>query len=391
VKDNGDIRMPQVDARDVVAIGISKDGTMEDVIYMDRTGAAACCILARDTCFLLALGPVRAVVYHDTAFILGAHDHVVARMADAIVASINSDLEDNIAFELEFLEAALDVVTERINSHVGLLSKISEAFLNRVQLATPQSVMDELVHSQPLLDELSHMEVRIKNLNSCISEVLASDQDMTAMLLTARAIGRAVDPDSEDHDEVELVLEASNRKLRQSLEQVDRMTKRVRFGWALSDVKLGAFRARMDLVNVQLGVGALALGVSAAIAGFFGMNVPVPMAETSGAFSMIIASCAGIAGLIIARFWSAITTRTNAHEQRRMEAGVASKNLLANIVAVRGALKASGLKFDSADVSSLELRHCLHLALKQPITEADEKRVRELLPLLLSVEEVAPR
>ena len=47
---------------------------------------------------------------------------------------------------------------------------------------------------------------------------------------------------------------------------------------------------------VQIGVGALALGFSAAIAGFFGMNVPVPMAENTAAFNMIIAGCSGTAG-----------------------------------------------------------------------------------------------
>merc|ERR1711974_573440 len=137
--------------------------------------------------------------------------------------------------------------------------------------------------------------------------------------------------------EVELLLEAYHRKLKQSSLQVNRMTNRVRFGWSLPDLKLAAYRARMDLVNVQLGVAALSLGFAAAVAGFFGMNVPVPMAENPAAFGMIIASCSGVGALIVARFWVSISARTTTAEQQRMESAMASKRLLGNIMAVDSA------------------------------------------------------
>ena len=111
-------------------------------------------------------------------------------------------------------------------------------------------------------------------------------------------------------------------------------------------------------------------------AGFFGMNVPVPFAENTAAFNVIIVSCATAAGLIASRLWRVIGGRDMPHQ--RMEAAMASKRILSNIVAVEGALKTCGFR---PAAGCPEFRRALEEALGQTITAADEERVRELLPL----------
>jgi len=331
-----------VDTRDIIQLGISRDGTLENNLK------APACILQRASCFLFALGPLRAIVYHDMAYVLGTNDPSILRMARNVemfcrVQYQEGLLDEDDPFELLFLDAVLNVVTRDLDHQLQLLSNITKNFVQEIQVAPPNSMIDQLLQLQPLEHELDLLEDQMLKVVHCINDTLHSDSDMTFMLLTALANNRAVDPDSEDHDEVELILEVYHRKLRQSLMEVKRLRNSTKFGWSLSDLKLSDYRAKLDLISIQVSVGALSVGISAAIAGFFGMNVPVPFAQESQAFGAIILCSACAAALISARYFHVIGGGAVKVGQQKMEMAIASELLLANIKSLESALQQRGL------------------------------------------------
>lgn len=349
-----------VDARDITALGITQEGRLEDA-------QTTPCILPRHGCLLLAIGPIRAIIYTDAAYILGAEDTAVVPMAECIAARLGhcADMETCIAqaddetalpenkdmrfttqyaFELSFLEATLEEVCSELQKHAALLSGVADAVVRGIQAASPDDVVDRLVHSSPLLDELGKLELQIRELDECLTDLLKSDEDMTDMLLTAIEKNRPVHADSDDHDEVELILEAYHRKLRKSLLQLDGCGKKVRFGMSLSDVKLGAYRSRLNKLQVHVSVAGVSLGICAAVAGFFGMNVPVPFPENESAFLFIVAGCLAIGGSLYAGVLRATMGAGAAKvERERMELAIASQKVLGNILTVQSVMKKAGV------------------------------------------------
>merc|ERR1712217_412090 len=119
-----------------------------------------------------------------------------------------------------------------------------------------------------------------------------------------------------------------------------------------------------------------------------GMNVPVPLTENPDAFYGIIGGCVAVGGLVVARFWHTMSPRAAkaASGQHSVQAALASKWLLSNIVAVDHALKTCG--FRTSDVAAAagadfpRMQRRLEEALGHPISDAELQRVRELLPAL---------
>jgi len=259
--------------RDFLALGVAKDGHLE-------YSAVPPCALPRAGCLLLAFGPIRTVVRRDAAFILGAEDAAVTSMATAIAEALSAaQLEDGplpselglLPFELRFLEIALHEVSGAWQRQLQLLTALSRLALLGVREATPNEVADRLGALQPLLEELGRLEAQFRELDHCIAGLLSSDDDMSAMILTVPTFGREAD----DHDDVELILEATHRHVRQALLHMDALAKQLRFGRELSEVKLAVHRGQLIRVNVQVGILGAALAFCAFIASLFGMNVPV--------------------------------------------------------------------------------------------------------------------
>mmetsp|Transcript_7260 Transcript_7260/g.15701 ORF Transcript_7260/g.15701 Transcript_7260/m.15701 type:complete len:476 (-) Transcript_7260:4-1431(-) len=373
----------RVDTRDIMSLGITRAGEVE-------AEARRVCILPRRGCFLLALGHVKAIVYHDLVYFLGADRQDVGEEVDRIWRTMhNSSAEDSDLgeqdpmrhyFELHTLDASLEVAGVDIRKHLQLLSELSDSFVRQVEAAAPNDVIERLVHCQPLLDELGALESRVRKMDLCLEQIMVNDEDMAAMLLSARRTGRHVDKDSEDHDELEVILETHRRTYRDVLDQAERLTKNVKFGWALGDLKLSAYRAQLDRINVHVGVGAVALSTAAVVTGGFGMNVPVPFAESPHAFEVIVGGCAAF----VVSFWAIITRgilsdRGARLELHRTEKALASRKIMGDIAKVAEILRLGDAQ-DAANAVSLQSK--LEAGLGRVLSLAELERVKEILPIM---------
>eukprot|EP00747_Dinoflagellata_sp_TGD_P021549 gnl/TRDRNA2_/TRDRNA2_128564_c0_seq1.p1 gnl/TRDRNA2_/TRDRNA2_128564_c0~~gnl/TRDRNA2_/TRDRNA2_128564_c0_seq1.p1 ORF type:complete len:516 (-),score=59.99 gnl/TRDRNA2_/TRDRNA2_128564_c0_seq1:231-1778(-) len=383
-----------VDTRDILALGITPDGSLE-------SSHTPPCILPRHGCILVALGRVRAIIRPDVAYILGAHHEDVAAATISVASGVGVDSNSERLqkgdsaqdpFELQVLEATLDMNVRSIEAKVELMSSLATAVIHRIQVSHANEVLDGVARCQPVLEQLGHLEIDVRELDDCIADIMKSNKDMSDMLLTAHAEGRPIDCNSEDHDEVELVLEACHRRLHRSLLLIQEHAKKLRFALLLGDVKLAAYRSRLDRVNINVSLGGVCLAISASVAGFFGMNVPVPFAENVVAFPVIVAGCAGAAGMIYAHVWSKyLGSAAGKHERHRADIAIASRRVLKNIEQIHEVLEESGaLKQPAVIDGDRNLQMRIAEILARPVSDADLQCMREIIAAINDQESPEP-
>eukprot|EP00927_Polykrikos_kofoidii_P027668 TRINITY_DN2425_c0_g2_i1.p1 TRINITY_DN2425_c0_g2~~TRINITY_DN2425_c0_g2_i1.p1 ORF type:complete len:594 (-),score=75.52 TRINITY_DN2425_c0_g2_i1:108-1889(-) len=376
----------KVDMRDVTALGVDIDGGFVD-------GESPPCILPRMGCILVAVGPIRAIVWHDVAYVFGAEDFAVKPVV-ACIASLLQDMEIEELrsdgpepFEFAFVEAVLDEVCGRLGQQVALLSTMTRGLLRDIKLSRPDEVVNIMAHCQPLLDELTQVDSRLSELNECITEMLQSDEDMTDMCLTALAHGRCVDEDSHDHDVVELILEANHRKLRRAMLKVQDLIRKIRFGMHLSDLKLAAYRARLNQININVSVMSVSVGMGMVAPSFFGMNVPVPFTESPGAF-VAIAACCVIASSTYFAYALRIVRGAAMGRSERTERAVASQRILQVIGDIEPLFRDEhGTLCDALYTSSADFQHRLDKVLGRRATATELHCIDEILRYLKDAEE----
>mmetsp|Transcript_104977 Transcript_104977/g.240557 ORF Transcript_104977/g.240557 Transcript_104977/m.240557 type:complete len:649 (+) Transcript_104977:3-1949(+) len=375
--------------RDILALGVLPGGSIEQGVPP--------CVMPRDDLILVSLGPMRAIVHRDAAYILGADNGSVEAVALSVGAAVSelSSEDCPLPFELRFLEAAWEEVCGAIQRQVRLLSFVSTTIIQRLQSASFDEMPDRVSQIQPILEKLEGLRIEIQQLDRCASELLLSDEDMTAMLLTGARTG-PLGP--QDHAVVELMLEAYHRKLIQSSLQLEALVKKVRFGRSLSDMKLATHRNRLLRTNVQLAIGGVSVAICGTVAGFFGMNIPIPMmhheSTAEGAFAVVVGGCSLIGVTFFGSMWArAMGVGDRAAEKRRLGTALACQTVLQELAAVEKILRELDGSTDHETVNRPVFRERLSIFLGRPVSEAEVDFVFDVLDTsgdrLIQAEEVA--
>ena len=201
------------------------------------------------------------MVRRDLAYIFDTHRPEVALFAgevDKVLVGMQRDFNDEFHpqhFELVLLEEVLKEVCDTWSRRVKLYKSVVEGFLFSVSDSMhAEHNMHRLV---PLKDSLQSFEGDINGAIKCLEDLLDNDDDMVDLLLTekftASKQGNSVDPRL--HEVVELLIEDYNRQLQLILQEITLLERRVQTAQEIITLSLDAFRNRMVLMNVQIGVG----------------------------------------------------------------------------------------------------------------------------------------
>ena len=341
-----------IHVRDVLSLSIQSRSQQQSSrpsglsSFQSRDAKGASLILPRGDALLVKLGHVTAVIWRDEALLFDSGRHDVQKLASEIdeallmlhacernsggaaaaaaatattasaedahqhsernsggasaaVATASAD-DVHQHFELMFLEAVLRDICDSWHRRLRLYGPVVRGLLSQGGLDADAEAdfMHQLV---PLKDGLEQFGMEVDAARTTVTDLLKSDADMLALLLTERHLrgGQPLDPKL--HDVVELLLEDYSRQLHAIHQEIEYLLRRVQSKQEAVSLSMDSYRNRLIHMNVHLAVASVCLSVGSCTAGFLGMNVPNGFESNPMAFGFALAgSGAAAAGVITA-------------------------------------------------------------------------------------------
>jgi EF-hand domain pair len=106
----------------------------------------------------------------------------------------------------------------------------------------------------------------------------------------------------ERHQHVELLLGVYSRQFRNVMQEASYLLSRINSKQEFLDLELALYRNRLIRMNVDLGILAVATGITTAVTGTFGMNLISGFEGTHGAFVVVSAGSA-LGALVVANYF----------------------------------------------------------------------------------------
>ncbi|GAA6054356.1 hypothetical protein JCM3770_003333 [Rhodotorula araucariae] len=234
-------------------------------------------ILSRKECLILTILHLRMVITAKEVTIFDSVGSEDSWLKGVFIWSLEHALKatgkasHGLPYEFRALEAALiNIVTaletdlNNMRSHVVELLAHMEENIDRDNLRL-------LLHYSR---KLSIFQKRATLVQECLDELLANDDDLSGMYLTAKAQGKPRAPN--DHEEVELLLESFSKQCEEVVSEVETLAANVRHTEDIVELILDANRNSLLGLDLRVSIMTLGLTAGAMIAALFGMDRRVP-------------------------------------------------------------------------------------------------------------------
>jgi len=149
-----------------------------------------------------------------------------------------------------------------------------DSFLDKVDnndVTSPDAGVHQLV---PLKDALQSFEIQVKQSLECLEDLLNDDSEMLALLLTEQKAADEAGGEVEfkRHEHVEVLLGVYARQISNINMEISYVLQRLQSKQEFVALALSGYRNRMIRMNVHLAIAGLGIGLSTAVAGFFGTS-----------------------------------------------------------------------------------------------------------------------
>ncbi|CAM9631480.1 unnamed protein product [Pylaiella littoralis] len=209
-------------------------------------------------------------------------------------------------FELAMLEAMLEEVCTSYHRRAHVVRRLMEQGLQPSE-TTSFFAPSRIEHYRvvPLKLALKQLELKLsqassESLETCLEELMRSDEDMLGLLLTeTKELGQGEILDSNRHSVVELMLENYHRKLVLVGHDVAAMMQEMESLQELSAISLDVSRNSMIAVDVRLAMLNLGVATSACIFGAVGMNTINGMESSHVAFYCLLGGSATVSAMAL--------------------------------------------------------------------------------------------
>ncbi|BGP50746.1 magnesium ion transporter [Rhodotorula kratochvilovae] len=229
-------------------------------------------ILSRKECLIVTILHLRMVVTAKEVTIFDSVGSEDSWLKGVFIWSLEHALKatgkasHGLPYEFRALEAALiNIVTaletdlNNMRSHVVELLAHMEENIDRDNLRL-------LLHYSR---KLSIFQKRATLVQECLDELLANDDDLSGLYLTAKAAGKPRAPN--DHEEVELLLESFSKQCEEVVSEVETLAANVRHTEDIVELILDANRNSLLGLDLRVSIMTLGLTAGAMIAALFGM------------------------------------------------------------------------------------------------------------------------
>lgn len=264
------------------------------------------------TYFLFRLPPYTGCVWSDSVLILSEGNGKAAELFTSCLrqelANPRSEVQP---FEFTVLEMALrESFIQKEDRYTRLSALIATALKARAAADTQRlSVRDFLAPSLTratrehalykllmLSNSLAALEVDVKRHESCLENLLKSDEDMAAMYLSYRR-DSGNERKVSDHEDVELMLESFGMQLEDLSDRIQKLQESVVTQSKMEQLMLTSERNRIMRLELLMGMATSSLAVSTLMAGFFGMNLVSGLEDVPGLFWLALGGCTALSVL----------------------------------------------------------------------------------------------
>lgn len=345
-----------------------------------RGGRLTPVILPRNDVIIFVMHPLRLVISKDSCLAFDPQDptvqSVIADISSAIKiqhlqqthlaktegAALSAIGTYEVSYELVVVEQALRSFCNQFSRIKELLTLIVETELKELVDSQGSDQEEQLFKLVPLKDGLAVAYSNMQETVDVIQELVNSEEDMLAMLLSEKAMMeknhdgqsnqiQCLDPTL--HSEVELLLENYLRQLSLIGQQIKILQARVQSAQEVFAINVDLMRNRVLRVTLLLTVVSTSLASAATMGAFFGMNVKLPgsLDTNPEAFMYITIGALGLgAGL-----FALATAFARGHGKDRMRKDLQSvaayQSIFKHIRSVSQAIYQTGVDPTDVDMS----------------------------------------
>ncbi|BGP57615.1 hypothetical protein JCM8202_000520 [Rhodotorula sphaerocarpa] len=255
-------------------------------------------VLSRRNCIILTMLHLRVVITAQEVTIFDSVGSEDSWLKGVFVWSLEHALKatgkaaHGLPYEFRALESCLiSVVTAletdlaNVRSHVVELLAHMEEHIDRENLRL-------LLHYSR---KLSVFQKRATLVQECLDELLANDEDLANMYLTAKLQEKPRADD--DHEEIELLLESFSKQCEEIVSEVETLEANVRHTEDIIELILDSNRNSLLGLDLRVSIATLGLTAGALVAGLFGMLL-TNLEENALAFPLVSLTTFALAAFV---------------------------------------------------------------------------------------------
>ncbi|ORY77983.1 hypothetical protein BCR35DRAFT_332369 [Leucosporidium creatinivorum] len=240
-------------------------------------------ILVRRSCIILTILHLRVVITAKEVTLFDSIGSEDSWLKGIFLYHLQHALKTNtkaahgLPYEFRALESCLISVTTALETE---LVNVRALVLDLLQELESHIVRDKLRLLLQYSRKLAVFQKRATLVQECLEEVLENDDDLAAMYLTEK-ITLQHPRSSDDHEEVELLLESFSKQTEEIVSEVETLSANVRSTEDIIELILDANRNSLLGLDLKVSIATLGLTSGALIAGLFGMNVSFRIARSA--------------------------------------------------------------------------------------------------------------
>ncbi|KAK9479507.1 hypothetical protein V1514DRAFT_328115 [Lipomyces japonicus] len=282
---------------------LSKHGLLpRDLRKLDTgTLTAMPSILVRNNSILINLLHIRALIKADLVILFDAYGTTDSQTQSVFMYDLEGKLRQGsramagLAYEMRALEAVLISVVTALDAEMKVHTSIVAGILADLENHIDREKLRHLLVQSKALAGFIQKSTLVRD---AINDVLEQDDDLAGMYLTEKLQGTV--RKSEDHAEVEMLLESYYKHCDEIVQAADITMSNVRTTEEIVNIILDANRNSLMLLELKFSIGAVGLAGGALVAGLYGMNLKNFMEDSTAGFVGMTTFASAVVMIIIA-------------------------------------------------------------------------------------------
>nr|XP_019013712.1 magnesium transporter [Kwoniella pini CBS 10737]OCF52493.1 magnesium transporter [Kwoniella pini CBS 10737] len=255
-------------------------------------------ILTRKTCIIISMLHIKVLIKPDRVIVfdnacLVQESDTQKRFKYHLERNIKAE-EEVLCYEHRALESVLVASANALEEEMAFTRHLVQHLLAELEDDINRENLKKLLRYSRRIVEF---QSRARYVKRAVDEVLESDEDLSAMYLTSRALGR---PRAlHDHEQLELLLESFVKQVEEIVSEVDTTVANMNSTQEIAELMLDSGRNALLALDIKISIATLGIGTGALVAGLFGMNLTTQLESTPYAFLAVSGSASLIAILVM--------------------------------------------------------------------------------------------
>lgn len=280
---------------------LSKHGLLPRDLRKLDTGISSIVpsILVRKNSILINLLHIRALVKADMVIIFDVYGSTDSQTQSVFMYDLGHKLRHGpqsmggLPYEMRALEAIFISVMTALDAEMQVHTTVVNGILADLEDDIDREKLRYLLIQSKKLSSFLQKATLIRD---TLDELLDQDEDLAGLYLTEKIQGHPRD-ETDDHSEVEMLLESYYKHCDEIVQTVGNLASNIRSTEEIVNIILDANRNSLMLLDLKFQIGTLGLGAGMFIASLYGMNLENFIEEANWGFwgvSGVVTVCTAV-------------------------------------------------------------------------------------------------